>query len=153
MSKQQIYQQRILKLSSEYILFHKKDVHLTLQQAREEQNLIPLFDSEAIRMIDTINEFHRDIAKEELAKLKKELKEIRRQPKSYATKKRITEIYSAMDKIQCKMDYVSVVFQSKSDFDELNKGFKINGIEYHRLIGTPNGVKKSTIIFCAIKNE
>ena len=153
MSKQQIYQQRILKLSSEYILFHKKDVHLTLQQAREEQNLIPLFDSEAIRMIDTINEFHRDIAKEELAKLKKELKEIRRQPKSYATKKRITEIYSAMDKIQCKMDYVSVVFQSKSDFDELNKGFKINGIEYHRLIGTPNGVKKSTVIFCAIKNE
>ena len=153
MAKQQIYQQRVLKLSSEYILWNKKDVHITLQEARDDQKLIPLFDSNAIRMIDIINEFHRDIACEEMDKLKQELKEIRRKPKSHENKKRISEIYKAMDDIQCKMDYVTVVFKSKEDFDELNKGFKVNGIEYHRLIGTPNGVKKSTIIYCAVKNK
>ena len=52
MAKQQIYQQRVLKLSSEYILWNKKDVHITLQEARDDQKLIPLFDSTAIRMID-----------------------------------------------------------------------------------------------------
>ena len=62
MAKQQIYQQRVLKLSSEYILWNKKDVHITLQEARDDQKLIPLFDSNAIRMIDIINKFHRDIA-------------------------------------------------------------------------------------------
>lgn len=153
MAKQQIYQQRVLKLTSKYILWNKKDVQITLQEARDEQKLIPLFDSNTIRMIDIINEFHRDIACEKIAELKKELKEIRRQPKSHANKKRITEIYKLMDNIQCKMDYVTVVLQSKSDFDELNKGFKINGVEYHRLLGTPNGVKKSTIIYCAVKNK
>lgn len=153
MAKQQIYQQRVLKLTSKYILWNKKNVQITLQEARDEQKLIPLFDSNTIRMIDIINEFHRDIACEKIAEFKKELKEIRRQPKSHTNKKRITEIYKSMDNIQCKMDYVTVVLQSKSDFDELNKGFKINGVEYHRLLGTPNGVKKSTIIYCAVKNN
>lgn len=153
MAKQQIYQQRVLKLSSEFILWNKKNVHITLQEARDEQKLIPLFDSDTIRKIDIINEFQRDIACEKINELKLELKEIRRKPKSHANKKRITEIYQAMDNIQCKMDYVTVVMKSSKDFDELNKGFKINDIEYHRLIGTPNGVKKSTIIYCSIKNK
>lgn len=153
MAKQQMYQQKVLKLSSDYILWNNKDVHISIQEAREDQKLIPLFDSNTIRMIDIINEFQRDIAKEKIKSLKTELKNIRKQPKSYTNKKRIVQIYNDMDNIQCKMDYVTVMLQSKSDFDELNKGFKINGVKYHRLIGTPNGVKKSTIIYCAIKNK
>ena len=37
-----------------------------------------------------------------------------------------------------------------SDFKELNKGFSVNGIKYKRLVGTPNGVKKSTVVYASV---
>lgn len=151
MSKQLMYQQKILKLTSDYILWNNKDVHITWSQARNEQKLVPLFDSNTIRMIDDINGFDRVKAREGFAKSKAELKEKRKEPKTTKTKKAINDIYDIMDSYQCKLDYVTVVLQSKQDFDELNKGFKINGINYHRLVGTPNGVKKSTVIYCSEK--
>lgn len=153
MAKQQIYQQMILKLSSEDILHNNKNMYITPQEARETQRLIPVFDNNVIRMIDSINGFDRDDAKERMKTLNTELKDIRKQPKSFQNRKIIRNIYQEMDKIQFKPDYIEVVFKSKRDFFELNKGFKINGIEYHRLIGTSNGVKKSTIIYCPIKNS
>ena len=143
----------ILKLSSDDILRNGKDMYISPQEARETQRLIPIFDNNVIRMIDSINGFDRDKAKEEMVKLNRELKDIRKQPKSFKNRRIIRDIYNEMDKIQFKPDYIEVVLKSKHDFLELNKGFKINGIEYHRLIGTPNGVKKSTIIYCPIVNS
>ena len=153
MAKQLMYQQRVFKLTSDFILWNNKDVYISWKEARDDQKLIPLFDSNTIRIIDMINGFEREIARTKIKLLKKELKEIRRQPKSYANKKKINDIYNEMDSYQCKMDYVTVVLQSEKDFDELNKGFKINGIEYRRLLGTPNGVKKSTVIYCSVENK
>ena len=153
MAKQLMYQQRVFKFTSDFILWNNKDVYISWKEARDDQKLIPLFDSNTIRIIDMINGFEREIARTKIKLLKKELKEIRRQPKSYANKKKINDIYNEMDSYQCKMDYVTVVLQSEKDFDELNKGFKINGIEYRRLLGTPNGVKKSTVIYCSVENK
>jgi hypothetical protein len=39
----------------------------------------------------------------------------------------------------------------RSDFDRANKGFSINGINYKRFVGTPNGVKKETIVYVSEK--
>lgn len=75
-------------------------------------------------------------------------------PKSLANKRRIKALYSELDRLQFKPDYVAVIMDRMSDFKKLNTGFKINGLSYKRLIGTTNGVKKSTIIYASeISNQ
>lgn len=45
-------------------------------------------------------------------------------------------------------DYlIAVVSNSKTDFKRACKGFKFNGKEYVRLLGTTGGVKKNTVLF------
>lgn len=40
-----------------------------------------------------------------------------------------------------------LIIDKMSDYDRANKGFSINGIKYHRLLGTNGGVKNSTIVY------
>ena len=46
-------------------------------------------------------------------------------------------------------ELVSIVMDNKKDYDKANKGFKIDGIKYRRLLGTNGGVKTSTIFYIA----
>ena len=51
--------------------------------------------------------------------------------------------------MQFKKDYVCLNIDKKSDYDRANKGFKVNGIAYKRLICTTNGVKTSSVVYAA----
>lgn len=55
--------------------------------------------------------------------------------------------------MQFRYDYVCVIIDKKSDYYRANKGFKINGITYKRLLGTTGGVKNETIVYTSEKSK
>ena len=153
--KQKLYQQFVYKIESSRIIKSKKmNLKITPQEARKNNEVISLADSAVLRMIDKLNGVDRNSLTEKINKIREEIKEIRISDNiKPGGRKRIKELYSQLDDLQFKPDYVMIVMSRKSDFDKLNKGFLINGIEYTRLIGTPNGIKKSTVVYCPIVNK
>ncbi len=57
------------------------------------------------------------------------------------------QLYAQLDAIQFKPDYMHLIIDREKDYRRACKGFTINGIRYRRLLGTPGGIKNSTIVF------
>lgn len=151
--KNKLYQQYILKLHSDKILKAKKDLKINLGQARSNVELVSLSDSNCLRMIDDINEVDRISVQNKINSIRKKINILKKEKTSVSNKKEIKSLYSELDKLQYKPEYLSVTMSKVSDFQKLNKGFKINGIEYKRLVGTASGVKVNNVIYCAVKNK
>lgn len=58
-------------------------------------------------------------------------------------------LYSELDDIQFKPDYLCLIIDKEKDYYRACRGFSINGMKYHRLLGTNGGVKNETIVFIA----
>jgi len=56
-------------------------------------------------------------------------------------------LYAKLDMIQFKPDYLCVIMDREKDYIRACRGFTVNGIRYHRLLGTNGGVKNETIVF------
>ena len=151
MSKQKTYQKYIFKLRSSRILSApRKSLEVSLEEARANDEIIALGDREVMRFIDEINGLNVEETEGRIKNIRKEIKRLQRQSKSIENKKKIRELYRELDKLQFKPDYLAVIMDKPSDFKELNKGFSVNGIKYKRLVGTPNGVKKSTVVYASV---
>lgn len=148
MSKQKKLQQYIYKIDSNLLEKKKWDLKLSIDDARKIDGLIvALNDSQVLSWINELNGTQ-DYDKK--AKIKKqEIKWIKKQPTSKENKKRISELYKELYKLQFKEDYVCVVMNKKSHYKKANKGFKINGITYKRLFCTTGGVKTSTVVYAS----
>ena len=59
----------------------------------------------------------------------------------------IRELYSKLDAVQYKPDYMCLIIDKEKDYYRACKGFTINNIKYKRLLGTNGGIKNSTIVF------
>lgn len=105
--------------------------------------LIALADSQLLTWINELNgtEDYDDKAKE----IKKEIKKLKREKATREIKQQIKSKYDELYRLQYKEDYVSVIMDKPSDYLRANQGFKINGIQYYRLLTTVNGVKTQTI--------
>ena len=68
-------------------------------------------------------------------------------PHSADNLRAVKRLYAELDNIQFKPDYMCLVIDRNSDYIRACKGFKINGVKYVRLLGTPGGIKMSTIVF------
>lgn len=44
-------------------------------------------------------------------------------------------------------DLIAVVMRSEEDYDRANHGFSVGGIRFRRLLGTPGGLKNSTVLY------
>lgn len=53
--------------------------------------------------------------------------------------------------MQFKKDYLCLIIDKPSHYDRANQGFKVNGIEYRRLLTTTNGVKTSTVVYTSVE--
>lgn len=138
-------QRYILKVHSARIRKANWDLELTLSDARKNDEIISLASSQMLRWIDELNgESDCESAAREI---RSEIRRIRRLPNSPQTKRDIRKLYSQLDKVQFKPDYISIIMDRKSDYKHLCKGFKINGIPYKRMLGTAGGIKMSTIVF------
>ena len=148
MSKQKKLQQYIYKIDSSLLELKNWDLNLPLNQARKIDGVVvALADSQ---ILSWINEINGTQDYDERAKaIKKEIKWLKKQPTNKSSKIRISELYNELYKLQFKEDYVCVVMSKKSHYKRANKGFKINGINYKRLLCTTGGVKMSTVVYAS----
>lgn len=146
MSKQKKLQQYIYKINSDLLEKKKWDLTLSIENARKMDGLVvALADSQ---VLSWINELNGTQDYDERAKvIKREIKWLKKQPVNKSNKQRIYELYKDLYNLQFKKDYVCVVMNKKSHYKRANKGFKINGISYKRLLCTAGGVKTSTVVY------
>ena len=142
-------QRYILKVHSAKIRKANWDLNLPLSDARKNDEIISLASSQMLRWIDELNG---DSDSEDKARaIRAEIKKLRNQPNSQQNKREVRKLYSELDKIQFKPDYISIIIDRNSDYKRLCKGFKINGIPYKRMLGTSGGIKMSTIVFVSAR--
>lgn len=145
MSKQKTLQRYILKINSTRLKKAKWNLSITLPQARENEELISIGDSQMIRWIDELNGVHDadSLARE----IREDIRNVKKEANSIQNRRKIRKLYEELDTIQFIPDYLSLVIDRVRDYRRACEGFKINGIKYVRLVGTSGGVKNSTIVF------
>lgn len=142
MSKQKAPHILIYKLHSTRLSDSKWELTLPLTEALANgTDVVELNDSQLIRFLDRMNGID---VKEKVFELKTEIARLKKQGKNRTT---IRKLYLELYKTQFREDYVCIIMDSMKHYDRCNKGFSINGIKYRRLLGTNNGIKKSTIIY------
>lgn len=146
MAKQQTNQTFIYKLPSKRLRQSHWDLTLPLSDAMNHKNdIVALSDSQLLRWICELNEME-DLDTEGTL-IRKELKRIKKLPKSEQTKKQVKDLYKKLYSLQYQKDYFYMIMNTKKDYLRANEGFKINHQSYHRLLGTNGGIKKSTITY------
>lgn len=148
-----MYQRYIFKVHSKDIIRQRFDYSLTITEARRNNDLITLADSQVLRFIDEINQVDRTENQLRYKSLIKELKDIRKSSKTSESKKRVKEIYRELEAIQMVEDYIDVIMDKPDDIFKLQNGFLFNGKKFRRLVGTSNGVKKSVVIYTSLWEE
>lgn len=118
---------------------------LPISEARRNDEVISLADSQVLRWLDELNGI--TDADERARSIKAEIRRIKKEPNSAQNKRRIRQLYSKLDDIQYKPDYMCLIIDKEKDYYRACKGFSINGLKYKRLLGTNGGVKASTIVF------
>lgn len=145
--KQKACHRLIYKLHTKQLKKTNWDLSLDLETALREypECVVALNDSQVMRWIDEINGVQN--VSDTVAGLMKKIRIDKKLPRSREVTLRIKEYYRRMYALQFQRDYVCVIMDSNSDYDRANKGFKINGIEYRRFLGTNGGIKNSIIVY------
>ena len=152
MSKHLTSQRYVYKIRTSRLRRKKWNLQLSISDARENQELIALSESQIMRWIDELNgitnpELHISDIRSQIKKLKKEENLSISRPK-------IKKLYTELDSYQFKKDYVCVVIDKVKDFEYIYKnGFTINGIKYRWLLGTTGGVKNKKSYFLIFGQE
>lgn len=149
MAKQLINQKNILKICSGRLKRSKWDLTIRLSEAIKNDELITLGSSQALRFIDEI--VGRDNNEEEINKLKNKINKLKNNKNSKENRKALSLLYKDINNSKYTPEYVSVIVESMADFDKMNSRnkFKINGVNYVRLLGTTGGIKNRTIVYVA----
>ena len=145
MAKQQVSQKYIFKLHTDRLKKAKWDLKLTLAEARRNDEIISIGDSQVLRWIDEINGI--ESTEEMVRDIRRQIKCMRREENTVYNRKQIKALYAELDGVQFKPDYMHLVVDSNKDYLKACRGFKINGVKYVRLVGTSGGVKMSTVVF------
>ena len=144
-AKQLACQKFIYKIHSSRLRKVKWKLTLPIDEARRNDEVISLADSQVLRWIDELNEI--TDADTQARAIKGEIRHIRREPNNIQNRKRIKQLYAQLDLLQFKPDYMCLIIDKKKDYYRACRGFSINGINYKRLLGTNGGIKNSTIVF------
>ena len=143
MAKQQKLQKYCFKLHTSYLAKNNWDLTLSVKEARKSiSTIVTVNDSQVLRWIEELN------GTQDVDARAKEIREqINYLKARNGSKKEIATLYDQLYELQFQPDYLLLIIDKKSDYDRANKGFKVNGIEYHRLLGTAGGIKQSTIVY------
>lgn len=138
-------QKYIFKIHSERLRKERWKLTLPLEEARRNDEVISLADSQMLRWIDELNDV--TDADAMARSIKEEIKRLRKEDNSIQNKRAIRKLYSELDEIQFKPDYLCLIIDKVKDYYRACRGFSINGVQYKRLLGTNGGIKNSTIVF------
>ena len=138
-------QKFIFKIHSRRLRESRWKLALPISEARRNDEVIALADSQLLRWIDELNGIVD--ADEKAREIKLKIKSIRKQENSPQNKRAIRQLYKDLDELQFKPDYMCLIIDREKDYYRACKGFSINGVRYVRLLGTNGGIKNSTIVF------
>ena len=144
-SKQLVCQKYIYKIHSSRLRKERWKLTLPIEEARRNDEVISLADSQILRWIDELNGI--TDADAQARAIKTQIRQLRKEPNSPQNKRAIRQLYKELDSIQFKPDYMCLIIDKKKDYYRACRGFSINGIKYRRLLGTNGGIKNSTIVF------
>lgn len=144
-SKQLVCQKYIYKIHSSRLRKGKWKLTLPIDEARRNDEVISLADSQMLRWIDELNGI--TDADAQAREIKTQVKRLRKEPNSIQNKRAIKKLYDELDRLQFKPDYMCLIIDKDKDYYRACRGFSINGIKYKRLLGTNGGIKNSTIVF------
>ena len=144
-SKQLACQKFIFKIHSDRLRKAKWKLTLPLEEARKNDEIISLADSQILRWIDELNGICD--AEVRAREIKSEIRRIRREENSLQNRREVKRLYKELDTLQFKPDYMCLIIDKNKDYYRACRGFTINGINYERLLGTNGGIKNSTIVF------
>lgn len=149
MSKSRQNAQRlVLKINSKKMRYANWDFKISLEEARQNEELVSLGDSQVLRMIRQIR--NNDVAEEEILNTKERINILKRSITNEDNKNKIKEEYKRLIEQTFIEDYVVIVFDTADDWNKANShkiNLKINGKEFVRLLGTSGGIKKSSVVF------
>lgn len=118
---------------------------MPLDEARKNDEVISIADSQVLRWIDDINGLTDADAR--ARDVRAQIKQIRKEENSVQNRRKVKELYAELDRIQYKSDYMCLIIDKEKDYYRACRGFTINGVKYKRLLGTNGGIKNSTIVF------
>ena len=144
-SKRNSYLRYIFKIHSARLRKAKWDLTLPVSKARENNEVIALSGSTILRFIDELNGLNNPDAR--IIEIRRKIAAVKRDENSSRNRRDLKLLYDELESITFKHDYMSLVIDKESDYWRACKGFKINGVEYVRLLGTNGGIKNSTIVF------
>lgn len=144
-AKQLTCQKYIYKIHSSRLRKEKWKLTLPIDEARRNDEVISLADSQVLRWIDELNGI--TDADTKARDIKTQIKQIKKEQNSVQNKRKIKQLYSDLDALQFKPDYMCLIIDKEKDYYRACRGFTINGIQYKRLLGTNGGIKNSTIVF------
>lgn len=124
--------------------------NLTLEQARENGELISIGDSTLLRKI----RYDRDIDADMLHKLLESKEEIKRNPTSKENIKLLASIQKQIEKLLFVPEVVSITISSRNHYKEMFlKGVKINGKTFRRFICGSGHARNSKVLFVEEKTS
>lgn len=144
-SKQLVCQKYIYKIHSSRLRKERWKLTLPIDEARRNDEVISLADSQMLRWIDELNGI--TDADEKAHEIKMQIRRLRKEKNSPQNKRAVRQLYRELDTLQFKQDYVCLIIDKEKDYYRACRGFSINGIRYKRLLGTNGGIKNSTIVF------
>lgn len=144
-SKQLACQKFIYKIHSSRLRKEKWKLTLPIDEARRNDEVISLADSQVLRWIDELNGI--TDADSQAREIKIQIKRLRQDLNNIQNRRAIKRLYDELDRLQFKPDYMCLIIDKDKDYYRACRGFSINGIRYKRLLGTNGGIKDSTVVF------
>lgn len=139
-------QKYIYKLNSTYLDMNNYDVNIELNNvALNSEIVISVGHSQLIKWIEELTGTENNYLTSE--QVRKEIKYLKSLGNTKENKKNIKEKYDELYSLQFEPNLVSIEFDKKSHFNLCCQKLIINGKKFHRLYGTPGGLKMSTVLF------
>lgn len=139
-------QKYIYKLNSTYLDMNDYNVDLVLNDvARNSEIIISVGHSQLIKWIEELTGTENNYLIAE--QIRKEIRYLKKLDNTTENRENIKRKYDKLYNLQFEPNLVSIEFDKKSHFDNCCKSLIINGKPFHRLYGTPGGLKMSTVLF------
>lgn len=139
-------QKYIYKLNSTYLDMNDYNVSISLSDvAYNSEIVISIGHSQLIKWIEeevgTSNNYL------EVQRIRRQIKDLKKLDNTSSNQSNIKKLYDELYKFQFEENLVSIQFDKKSHFNKCCSSLIINNKPFHRLYGTPGGLKMSTVLF------
>lgn len=120
---------------------------LTFEQAKENKEVISMFNSQLFRSIRYVN--GNEINYRYLNKLKNDVEFLKKQEHSKENVVKINNLHKKINNILFVPEIISIVMENRGHYRYLfRNGLKLNGKTYRRFSSSAGQARSSTVIFC-----